>query len=885
MKRSTQLGWHVILATALLAFIPRAFSYPLYIGGGIATKGQPSSVVSVDINGDGAPDLLIIDYGSLGVYLNNGDGTFGPETVYTFPLGAGGFLALAAADLGNGKIDVVASTPYQSKVAVYIGNGDGTFQNPAFYDVPAEGCPAFCETGLVIADLGNGHPDVVVNNFQNDSVSVLIGNGDGTLKQPVTYPAGDGPAALAVADVDGDGKSDIVVANFNDYTIRYLPGRGDGTMKPAITVVNEKTAVYIDAHPFGVDAVDLGNGHTDIVALLASNQIGVLVGNGDGTFQTQTTYMTGTNQTAMTTADLGNGHLDVLVACGGSDTINVFLGNGDGTLQPFINVFPGGVSPFGIAVADVNRDGRPDILAANNNSNDIGILYGNGDGTVGSQSSVSVGQSPQGVALGDLNGDGHPDIVVTNGGDGTVGVLIGKGGTSFKPQVTYPVGNDPTAVVVQDLGTGHQSVVELNKGDSTVGVLLGNGDGTLQPMVTYTLVTETGTNHRDLQVTDLGNGQADILVTNHDDNSVSVLLGNGDGTFQPMTTIPVTAGPSSIAAGDFGTGHTDVVVASDISRMPGTDIGNLDYDMQVLFGNGDGTFQSTTKTYVDVTAVAPNAMVTGDFGNGQTDILSFFWLLLGNGDGTFNVGNAIGLGSDPYALTVGDVNGDGKPDELVVDFIDDTVGIVLGNGDGTFGSKTNNLSLQAYPVGRAPTGLAVGVLGTDGWPDLVVSNSADNSLTILEHLNPTPEICTASPTVTGTGTINGVLCATDVYGLPLIYTVASGTNNDDMRRTLSIQPQNTQPASTLSGPFHGKITQFDPKSGSFTYVPDKGFVGSDKFTWQSTNGHATLTTTEHISVIAPKPPTNAGGGGGGGSTGWISLALLGFLGLLQKKRI
>jgi Bacterial Ig-like domain (group 3)/FG-GAP-like repeat/Abnormal spindle-like microcephaly-assoc'd, ASPM-SPD-2-Hydin len=372
------------------------------------------SVAVADVNGDGKPDLLVANLcsdsscvnGSVSVLLGKGDGSF--QTAVAYASGGYEAVSVAVADVnGDGKPDLLVATECSSQgscdadgtVGVLLGNGDGTFQTAVTYSSGAQSAHS-----VAVADVnGDGKPDLVLANCGSSSAScangdgsvgVLLGNGDGTFQTAVTYGSGGYYAqSVAVADLNGDGKPDLVV-------------------------VNESAC--------GETCVD--------------SSVGVLLGNGDGTFQTVVTYGSGGNGTQeVTVADVnGDGKPDLLVATNCASSSNcttgvagVLLGNGDGTFQTVVTYGSGGYGTQAVAVADVNGDGKPDLLVANacGNSNcnnnvqgTLGVLLGNGDGTF--RTAVTYGSGSykaESLAAADVNGDGKPDLLVVNVGSGFIG--------------------------------------------------------------------------------------------------------------------------------------------------------------------------------------------------------------------------------------------------------------------------------------------------------------------------------------------------------------------------------------------------------------------------------------------------------------------------------
>ncbi|HKV80763.1 MAG TPA: FG-GAP-like repeat-containing protein [Candidatus Sulfotelmatobacter sp.] len=416
---------------------------------------NPRSVAIADVNGDGRPDVLVSNFesGTTGVLLGNGDGTFLPVVTLS---GAG---AMAVVDVNrDGKADLLLASG--GNVAVLLGNGDGTFHSGVTYDSGGQGEG---ERSITVADVnGDGHPDLVVSHEslvapQEDLIGVLLGNGDGTFQKAVSYGSGGWRAwSVAVADVNADGKLDLVVANF--------------------------------CSPSGC----VGDG-----------VVGVLLGNGDGTFRTAVTYDPGgILTTSIAVGDVnGDGKPDLLVAngCGSnpdcsSGTVAVLLGNGNGTFQTATAYGSGGYDPVSVAVADVNGDGKFDVMLTNlcqeNESGcpgkEVGLLLGNGDGTLQPVINYDSGGSVPGfgslawsLLVADVNGDGRLDMVVANGGvsgNGSVGVLLNNSGapptttslaSSLNPArtkfaVTY------TATVKSQSGGEVTGTVTFRDGTSTV---------------------------------------------------------------------------------------------------------------------------------------------------------------------------------------------------------------------------------------------------------------------------------------------------------------------------------------------------------------------------------------------------------------------------------
>jgi hypothetical protein len=318
---------------------------------------------------------------------------------------------------GDGIADLAIANYNGNSLSVLIGNGDGTFQ-------PQQPQPVGVHPGPALAwDFnGDGKLDLAVTNFEDRTVSILIGNGDGTFQPQHTADVDGFPVGIAVADFNGDGIADLVVTNSADRTVSVLLGVGDGTFQPQRTFPTGLT-------PFSVTVGDFnGDGIPDLAVVnQGDNNVGVLLGNGDGTFQQQTTYTVGATPYSIATVALRNGGpLDLVVANLGSGNVSVLLGNGNGTFQPQQTYSTGIASgPYSIVVSDVNGDGKPDVITANSSANNAGVLLGNGNGTLQPLQAFMVGHGPRAIAVMDLNGDGVPDIATANFLDGNSSVLLG----------------------------------------------------------------------------------------------------------------------------------------------------------------------------------------------------------------------------------------------------------------------------------------------------------------------------------------------------------------------------------------------------------------------------------------------------------------------------
>jgi hypothetical protein len=514
---------------------------------------------------------------------------------------------LAVADTGD-------SFGNGAGVSVLLGNGDGSFQPAVTFAAGSE------PSSVAVGDFnGDSIPDLAVANYAGrGTVSVLLGNGDGTFQTAVSYAAGTNPDSVAVADVNGDGIPDLAVADHGDPSgngvgVSVLLGKGDGSFAAARTFDAGYRLESVAVGDFN------GDGTPDLAVADGFGQMSVLLGNGDGSFQNAPTYAAGTGPESVAVGDFnGDGIPDLAVADNGIDpngTVSVLLGNGDGTFQTAVS-YAAGTEPRSVVVGDFNGDGIPDLAVVDagdpqGNGAGVSVLLGNGDGTFQAPLNFSAGNLPLSVAVGDFNGDGIQDLAVANGGFSgtTVSVLLGNGDGTFQTAVSYAAGVGPASVAVGDFNRdGILDLAVANDEGNDVSVLLGNGDGTFQPAVNYA----AGHSPTSVAVADLtGNGILDLVVADYGTNSgaVSVLLGNGDGSFQPAVNYAAGVGPASVAVGDFNRdGIPDLAVANSEGN-----------DVSVLLGNGDGSFQTSPVGYI--AGSVPFSVAIGDFnGDGSPDL-------------------------------------------------------------------------------------------------------------------------------------------------------------------------------------------------------------------------------------------------------------------------
>jgi hypothetical protein len=581
------------------------------------------------------------------------------------------------------------------------------------------------ETEPVMGDFnGDGNKDVakVVENTVADtttySISVALGNGDGTFKTAVlTNTPGNADDPIVVGDVNGDGNDDILMIHpqgtdcraarkanarpdgCGGSSVDVLLGNGDGTFAAPVNYT-----ISVNGLNGGVLADIAGNGKLDLLAVDSAIPANVieLAGVGDGTFQAASTVTTliGAAPSGLFFADFnGDGKLDF---AGSNGQVEVYLATESGFAVPVPLITPDALynSCFNTA-GDLNGDGMPEIVSVNcDELNTVTIYVNNGDGTFRTGAYYNLTgdlyQWPSEAAIGDLNGDGNADIVVSNEDGGDLGILLGRGdGTVATGKVNYGVGGYPwyTPLLADFNGDGLLDVV-IPDDNFNIVYLQGYGDGSFEASVNYPLPNSFDQFAWSYSVATgdfNGDGFPDVVVgqrNNYGSTGMVVYLGTGDGTFPPGVSYGESASLSYVTVADFnGDGKLDIAATDSLS---GT--------VQIFLGNGDGTF--SVGLPFSTGGSGPLNVVTGDFNqDGKMDMAvanggsGNIAVLLGNGDGTFAAAVTYPTTSySPGTLAVADLNGDGYPDLAIAAYTDgpSAVGVFLANNDssGTFQTVT-----------------------------------------------------------------------------------------------------------------------------------------------------------------------------------------------------
>jgi hypothetical protein len=497
-----------------------------------------------DFDGDGKLDVAVTSGNLVSVLIGNGNGTFQAALQYSSGIYAG---LIATADFDqNGTLDLVVGGPgtysgQSESISVLNGNGDGTFGAATPYLVQA------AASGIAVGDLnGDSFPDVA---SANAAVSVSLNAGNGSLlavpeSAPLAGPNTSNQPAIAQGDWNHDGSDDFAWVTGNQITV--IESVAGGRLRQTETLIIGGS----NPQPYAVGDGDFdGDGNLDLVVSEYSDIL-IFAGNGDGTFAAPQGVFSSYNLGFLTVADFnGDGKPDVAFTqgCCGSQFLVVLLGNGDGTFQSPVQT-PVGFDSTSFLPADFNGDGRADLAVTSQNG--VFVFVSNGDGTF--QPPAAVVSNPNccftfWIATGDF-GSGALDLLIADGST-HVSLYSGNGDGTFQPPVSFGLASAGAQVTTGDYdGDGNQDFAVVS-GNQTILVFLGLGNSRFLSPAAF----PSASNVSLLRSGDfLGNGLPDIAGIASD--SATMLVNSRLGAAVPPAVSVLIGSPIALTARASGFG-------------------------------------------------------------------------------------------------------------------------------------------------------------------------------------------------------------------------------------------------------------------------------------------------------------------------------------------
>jgi Bacterial Ig-like domain (group 3)/FG-GAP-like repeat len=682
----------------------------------------------------------------------------------------------------DGKPDL-AIFQYDGTLNVLLNDGSGGFLPPVAYGAATAVANNYGIASVRVADVNNdGYPDLVALDTNNNQFLVFLNQKNGTFAAPlaVPSPASGSVGALAAGDVNHDGNVDVVVASYSavnstasEATVQTFLGNGDGTFanpSPVLTTVSQIPVPFTWIEPAGLALADVNNdGSLDLITVL--DEYTVL-----GRIQTQLQFAV--------SVTLGN---NSGAFAGFSSSIPILV-EGPFTLSGCCNPYVNGIYPI-----DVNNDGKLDLVV--DAGYNVLSLLGNGNGTFQSPVETApylIAVFPETLEFADITGDGYLDLI-----DASTSITVspGNGDGTFGPPISNYASAASSIVPVDMNGDGILDFVGLEAAYRSVSVFLGRGDGTYigAPLLTSPLSgsnPETLTLELSADVTGLGNADLIEVYEPEPQQGAQLLTGlsDGKGNFNYVAAFPPDESVFSndtfiqpVSADFNGDGKQDIILSGPHGAL------------SVALSNGDGTFQTPVVISLGALDCPVTYAAVGDLeSSGKQSIVvpypgdaacggpdggqSGYFVIPGNGDGTFGTPQFQPLGNELYSAVLANISGSGVLGLVLNDAPFDSeayfgVYYLPGNGDGTFGSPATVST--SYMVSQ----VIAGDYNQDGTVDLIMFSAGEQDPDFLQPAYATAGILLypghgdgtfGAPSELGVGTffLNGAFADVNGDGIP-----------------------------------------------------------------------------------------------------------------------
>jgi hypothetical protein len=832
---------------------------------------------------------------------------------------------------GDNKPDLVVTNTSSNTVSVFRNTSTTGTIDAGSFSAKVDFTTGTGPVGIALGDIdGDGKPDLAVTNIGSNTISIFRNTStSGTIDassfaDKVDFPTGSSPYFVAINDFDIDGKPDLSVVNYGSNSVSVLRNTSTtGTID--LSSFAGKVDFTTGSTPYFVAVGDIdGDSKPDLVVTNnLGNSISVFRNTSTtgsittGSFSSKVDFSAGSNPTVAAIGDIdGDGKPEIVISNAGSNNVSVYRNTStsgvinSGTLASKVD-FTSGSSPYVVAIEDIDGDSKPDLVVSNSGSNTVSVLRNTSasgsitSGSFANKIDFSTGLKPYSLAIGDLDRDGKPDVAVTNynshtlsilrntvivppvissftPASGKIGISVTIAGKNFnttaannivrfgavkanvtaatKTQltVTVPVGATFAPITVTDVTTG-LTAFSLEPFKVTFHCIPLIASASFAAKVDFT----TGTSPEGVAIGDLdGDSKSDLVIA------------NGSGT---VSVLRNTATSGTITSGSLAA-KVDFTPASDSRDVAISDIdgdGKLDLAVTNDGSNSVSIFRNTSTSgsitsgsfslKVDfTTGTRPHGIVLGDIDlDGKPDMIvvnytsnsvSVFRNTSTSGTittGSFAAKVDFATGSGPEYVAIGDIDGDGKPDLSVTNVNGNSVSIFRNTSTpgsittGSFSPKTD------FATGTGPWHLALGDLDEDGKPDLAVANNSGNTISILKNTSIVGSISTTSfdtkiDFATGSGPGYVSLGDLDGDGKQDIAVSNGGAN------TISVFRNTGTIGSIVAGSFAAKV---DFPSGSIPQAVVIGDIDGDGKPDLSVSNFSVSSVSVLRNTIAPAPPT------------------------------
>jgi|GEM_PF-474602 len=809
---------------------------------------NPVAIALGDLNADGKPDMAVTSVGDnrLSVYLNKATAgtvdlnSFSTRTQYATAVNP---RSVVIADLNNDtRADIAIANREGSSISIFqniippvitnlspVAGAPGTvvtITGKHFNTTAANNIVYFGATKAIVSSVSADGTSATVtvpsgatyrtvslldettglSAYSANAFTVTNAETDGSFPYATNFSTGTGstPNSVVAADLDGDGHTDLASIDPSTGRIYIETNTGDGKISPALFTL--KSDLSIPAGSSSMTTADIdGDGKLDmILSNFTNSQIYVLLNTsapGNISFGAAKSFSTGTNPGSVTVADIdADGKADILTV-GKNTNIAYILRNisliGEAQFESPAAELTVGANPSSIAVRDLNNDGKPEIITVNagtenNPGNTISVLQNIATpGIISNQSfnlqtTYTVGSKPSRIAVGDIDGDGFADLAVTNAADNNVSVLhniSSSNAVSFDAAVNFTTGKTPQFVVLGDInGDSKLDIAVVNTGDNTVSIL--KNTATQGSISTSAFAAKqdfgTGKGVNSVAIADLnGDGKAELALANATDGTISILR---NMPVPVVTDFSPKSGPSA----------TTVIITG---RNFNTDAArNI-----VFFGATQAAVLSASSTSLSVQVPAGATYMPISVLDAETGLSGFAsdqYVLTNPGvtdpelkESSFNAPINVPTQNQPSVVAMSDLDGDGKTDMVVINTQSNNVTVYHNEAaDGSVDASSFPVAKSVtLAVGDAPKSITTGDVDGDGKPDLVISNYAGRTLSILRNTSSNGILSFENQVTVNTSSGSNMIAMNDMNGdgKPDIITANAGSSTVSIFRNIS----------------------------------------------------------------------------------------------------